>query len=151
MDKTRRRYLKAQGKAEVQRRSAELRATMKAANPADYSDSAWARNYKHSTELERWLRKELPVIHAAELHAKFLIWDRSAQWQPYRGGYIQCEICESVVPSWLPRRWFCWTGCACGNISYRMILWWRRARVRQPAATSAVKLIGRGATPQAKK
>jgi hypothetical protein len=144
VDKQRQRELKAKGKAEVERRSAELRAATLAANPARVTDENWATNYKRGTELERWLRAELPVLHAEEFAEKFVAWDRQTTWTPAHGLYVQCELCGSAVPSLVPRKLFYWQGCACGNIKYRMILWWRWAKVQQPQAMSAVKLIGKG-------
>lgn len=138
MDAERKRQLKALGKAEVERRSAELRASLAEANPAPPGSDAWAAQYRTSTERERWLRKELPVLHRGELESQFVVVEDDG------GGYVLCKSCGSAVPSAVPRRWFYGASCACGNIRWRCVLGWRRAFVRDPQALVPVKLIGRG-------
>lgn len=144
MDQRRRQELKALGKAEVKRRSAELRAAMSDANPLEPGDPGWSANHRRGTERERWLRDKLPVLHKKDVAAMFTVWDQRDQWVAHVGLYLQCETCGSVVPSALPRRWFYWAGCACGNVRWRCILGWRRVAVRDRGALVAVKLIGKG-------
>jgi len=52
MDNERRKQLKALGKAEVARRSAEIEAALKAANPVAYGDERWGKNFKRGMRRE---------------------------------------------------------------------------------------------------
>lgn len=144
MDPARKRELKALGKAEVKRRSAELRAALDEANPARPGDADFARNHRSGTERGRWLRNTLPTLHRAELEAGFVVMPVSGTWSPHPEGYVQCTHCGSAMPSMLPpRRRFYWSSCACGNLRWRVLLFWRRARVRDREAVLPVKLIAR--------
>jgi len=138
MDEERKRKLKALGKAEVERRSAELRAALDEANPARPGEDAWSSHYRTGTERERWLRNKLPILHRSELESQFVALEDA------EAGYLLCKVCGSAVPAAVPRRWFYWASCACGNIRWRCLLGWRRAFVRDPGSVVAVKLIGRG-------
>lgn len=145
MDAERKRQLKALGKAEVERRSAELRATLDEANLAPPGSDAWAARYRTGTERERWLRATLPTLRRGELESLFVVLEEDgAGWVPRLGGYVLCKACGSAAPSALPRRWFYWTSCECGNIRWRCLLGWRKAFVRDPQSLVPVKLIGRG-------
>jgi hypothetical protein len=145
MNAERRRQLKAVGKAEVERRSAELRAAVTASNPAPIGSDEWVRGYRAGTQRERWLRSKLPVLHRDALETAFLVSrDVGAGWIPHVGGYVRCLRCGSAAPSALPRRWFYWAGCACGNVRWRCVLFWRRGVVADPESVEPVKLIGRG-------
>lgn len=145
MDKARRRELKALGKAEVARRSAAVHDALREANPAAPGDPEWSDNYRRGVERERWLRKTLPLLGYAELHERFVVREDVGEgWIPHVGGYLLCTDCGCATPSAMPRRLFYWRSCACGNVRWRMILWWRRCRVRHPEKLVPVKLVGRG-------
>jgi hypothetical protein len=145
MDAERRRQLKAAGKAEVERRSAELRAALTSANSVPVGSDAWAEGYRTGTKRERRLRSSLPVLHRDAVEAAFVVsQDVGAGWAPHVGAYVRCLSCGSVAPAALPRRWFYWAGCACGNIRWRRVLFWRRGVVARPELVEPVKLIGKG-------
>jgi hypothetical protein len=145
MDESRRRELKKRGKAAVERQSDEIRAAMKAANPAALSDPRWGERYKQGVLREKWLRKELPVLHKRQLEEWFVVLPNgSAGWRPHLGGYVVCQWCGSAAPTAIPRRLFYWRSCECGNIRWRCIGPWQRVTVLRPELTSPVTLIGKG-------
>jgi hypothetical protein len=144
MDPERRRQLKRAGKAEVERRSAELNAAMSASNPAPVGSEEWGRGYKSGTERERWLRVKLPVLHRPQLESLFVVLPQAgAGWVAHPGGYVQCLKCGSAVPSAMPRRLFYWSGCACGNIRWRWLFFRGRATVADAKAVVPVTLVGK--------
>ena len=63
MDAERKRELKALGKAEVARQSAELQGRLAAANAAPVGSNAWMAGYRRDTQREKWLKKRLPILH----------------------------------------------------------------------------------------
>lgn len=146
MDKERKRELKKQGKAEVSRTSAELRAALKVANPVEPGQPGWSENYKSGLLKEKALVHDLPLMHADEVERRFVVVPNgSAGWRPYPGSYVQCTICKSVSPSVVPQnRWFYWKNCECGNIKWRCLGSSRSATVQHPEKIQSVKLIGRG-------
>ena len=145
MDAERRRQLKAAGKAEVERRSAELQAALTAANPAPIGSDEWAQRYKVGTEREQWLLSKLPILDRATLDSMFVVSpDVSAGWVPHPDGYLRCLKCGSAAPSVLPRRWFYWASCACGNIRWRCVLFLGRGVIDDTESVETVKLIGKG-------
>ena len=145
MDAERKRQLKKLGKAEVQRRSAELDAALRESNPAPIGSDEWAENYRVATLRERRLRRDLPVLHRKTLHERFVVIPLDDPGgQGHLGRYLLCQNCGSAVPATVRRRWFFWAGCACGNIRWRCVLFWRRGTVDDPDAAWPVKLIGRG-------
>ena len=145
MDRERKRQLKAAGKAEVQRRSAELYAAMDAANPAQPGDAHWAENYRQGRENKRWLMAGLPTLRRAQWEPLFVALPYEAnRWIPVVGGYLQCQGCGSVAPVALPWRFFYWSNCECGNVRWRCLLGWRRLRVRDAHSIAPVKMIGKG-------
>jgi hypothetical protein len=149
MDAARRRELKRLGKAEVERRSAEVNAALALANPASAGSDEWARGYRDGVYRERWLKRKLPILHHRELQRLFVVQGTSdSGWTPYPGGYILCALCGSAVPSYLPWRVFYWKACACGNIRWRQILGWRRGRAEDPTNVVPISLIGRAKAPQ---
>jgi hypothetical protein len=145
MDEKRRRELKALGKAEVARQSAELWTALHEANAAAPGDANWSANYRRGVERERWLRKTLPVLAPTMLRKLFVVREEvGLGWVPHIGGYLLCTGCGYATPSALPRRMLYWRSCGCGNVKWRMILGWRRCRVTHPERLTRVKLIGRG-------
>lgn len=145
VDKQRRRELKALGKAEVARRSAAVRAALREANPAELGDPEWSGNYRRGVERERWLRESLPFLDPGLLHKLFVVReDVGAGWVPHIGGYLLCTSCGYAMPSALPRRMLFWRACGCGNVRWRMLLWWRRCKVKHPERLAPIKLTGRG-------
>ena len=144
MDAEQKRALKKLGKAEVERRSAELRAALEEANPGGAASEDWASGYRDGVERERWLKKALPILSRAQLEELFVVLpDNRPGWVPHPGGYILCAICGSAVPSVLPRRLFYWRSCVCGNIKWRCLLGFGRGSAREPDAIVSVKLLGR--------
>lgn len=145
MDADRKRELKQRGKAEVARRSSELRAELSAANPAPIGSDDWAKNYRTGTEREKWLRKKLPILHRDRLNSLFVVrTDVGAGWMPHLGGYLLCNICGSAVPSAIRNRLFYWSDCACRNMKWRCILGRCKSTIRDEQALVPIKLIGRG-------
>lgn len=145
MDSARKKLLKALGKAEVARSSAEIHAALKAANPVSLGDKQWSENYKRGTLREKWLKRKLPLLHAKKLQEFFVVVPNgSAGWQPHRGGYVQCQRCGSAAPSAIHKRWLYWASCQCGNIRFRCIGPWKKVSVVNPELVIPVKLIGRG-------
>lgn len=146
MDKERKKQLKKLGKAEVERRSQELKDQLKAANPAELSDAdAWMANYKTGTRREQWLRKKLPTLHKKRLEELFVVHPcNSSGWLPDEGNYLQCEGCGSAVPSVSRARLIKYTGCRCRNIIYWRFFRWHCWRIRRRERVIPVKLIGRG-------
>src|SRR5258706_15993453 len=103
MDANRKRELKQLGKAEVNRRSSELRAELSEANPAPIGSDDWAKNYRTGTDREKWLRKKLPTLHRDRLNSLFVVrTDVGVGWIPHVGGYLLCSSCGSAVPSAIP-------------------------------------------------
>jgi hypothetical protein len=146
MDLKRRRDLKKLGKREVERRSAELREVLRAANPSPLRSDEWARGYKIGTERDRWLRKKLPLLNRDEVISMFVVLSQDDPgWIAHSGstGYVLCGKCGSAAPSVLPKSWFYWARCECGNIRLRRILFWERIFVREPSELTPLKLIGR--------
>ena len=145
MDSSRKKQLKALGKAEVARSSAEIRAALKAANPVSPGDEGWAENYKRGTLHEKWLQRKLPLLHAKELEQLFVVVPNgSAGWQPHLGGYVQCQRCGSAAPSAINKRLVYWASCQCRNIRFRCVGPWKKISVSSPELLIPVKLIGRG-------
>ncbi|MCG8095389.1 MAG: hypothetical protein JAZ17_17515 [Candidatus Thiodiazotropha endolucinida] len=145
MDKERKRKLKKLGKDEVQRRSDELHARLNEANPLDPGEPGWAENYKRGTERERWLKKKLPTLHQPRLEKLFVVREYdNVGWAPHKGGYIQCQICGSAVPSVRPNRFIDYTGCKCKNIFWWKFLKWGSSSIKFPEKIAPVKLTGRG-------
>jgi hypothetical protein len=145
MDKERRRHLKSLGKKEVARQSAAVWDALHEANPAEPGDPGWSKNYRRGIERERWLRKELPLLQPKKLNELFVVReDVGSGWIPHIGGYLMCTTCGSASPSALPRRLMYWHSCACGNIRWRMLLWWRHCYIKHPEKLVPVKLTGRG-------
>jgi hypothetical protein len=145
MDRLRKKQLKALGKAEVARSSAEIHAALKTSNPVPFSDERWSENYKRATLREKWLIRKSPLLHAKRLEELFIVVpNTSAGWQPHRGGYVQCQRCGSAVPSATRRGWLYWASCQCGNIRFRRIGPWKKVSVAIPELVIPVKLIGRG-------
>ena len=144
MDAERKRTLKALGKAEVERRSAELHSSLSAANPAPIGSDEWATGYKTGTNRERWLRRRLPVLHEKRLAELFVTLPVDGTgWVPNMDDYIRCRKCGSAAPSFLPQRFFYWASCACGNIRYRCLGFWRSATITNADETEVVRLIGK--------
>jgi hypothetical protein len=145
MDAERKRQLKALGKAEVERQSAELQATLSAANPAPIGSDEWAKNYKTGTLREKWVRETLPILRKKKLDKLFVV-------LPVTGAgvteavdlFVQCRHCSSVGPSLPPKRFFYWGSCDCGNVKWRCFWRWRKRIVQQPFSLDPVKLIGKG-------
>ena len=145
MDRDRKKQLKKLGKAEVQRRSDELHAKLHEANPLDPGEPGWADNYKRGTERDRWLKKKLPTLHQPKLEKLFVVraYD-NAGWVPHKGGYLQCQICGSAVPSVRHKRLIDFTGCKCRNIFWWHFLIWGHSNIKYPEKVVIVKLTGRG-------
>jgi hypothetical protein len=144
MDAERKRQLKARGKAEVERRSAELRKVLAAANPASIDSVEWGANYKKGVERERWLRERLPLLDSKQLQELFVILpNENDGWHAHIGSYVVCQRCGSAVPAALPRRLFYWAGCECKNVRWRCILFWQRVFVSDPSVVIPVKLVGK--------
>jgi hypothetical protein len=145
MDTERKRQLKAQGKAEVERRSAQLKEAMRAANPARIGSDEWAKNYKAGTLREKELKKVLPILHKRELERQFAILPvEGLGIGPLVGLYLQCRRCGSVLPSAIPKRFFYWGACECGNVKWRILWRWNWNSVSDPSLLVPVKLIGKG-------
>lgn len=146
MDKEQKRALKKQGKAEVARVSAELRAAIKAANPHQPGEPGWSESYRQGVLKERALVHDLPLMHASEVERSYVVIPNgSAGWRPHPGGYVECEICHSVSPSFIPpNRWLYWKSCECGNISWLCLGPSRQVKVKQPDRVRPVKLLGKG-------
>jgi hypothetical protein len=145
MEPERKRQLKAAGKAEVQRRSAELRAALDAANPLRPGEPGWAQNYKVGTRRGRWLRARQPTLWRSQWEPWFVLRpDTGNRWIAHPGAYVQCLGCGTVAPSALRWHWFYWARCECGNLRWRCLLGWRRLRLRDAGSLAAVRLIGRG-------
>lgn len=146
MDQQRKKKLKKMGKAEVARQSAEVWQALKAANPVDPGDDAWAGNYKRGLLREKWLRDELPLLNSRQVEEWFVVLpNASAGWKPHAKGFVLCGNCGSVSPSAAPKRRFIyWTSCECGNIKWRCIGPWRNVSVARPESVVPVKLIGKG-------
>jgi hypothetical protein len=145
MDRVRRQELKKLGKAEVARQSAEIRAALKAANPATPGDGNWSQNYRQGTQREQWLQKKFPLLHKRKLDTLFVVLPNgSAGWRPHIGGYVVCQKCGSASPTAISKRFIYWASCECGNIKWRCIGPWRRVTVSQPDLVFPVKLIGKG-------
>lgn len=145
MDAEHKKALKRLGKAEVERRSSQLRAQLAESNPAPAGSDAWARNYRTGTDRERWLRRALPTLNQQRVTELFVVSPiTDPGWRPHPGAYVRCNGCGSVAPVIIPRRPFYWGACACGNVKLRAIGPWREAEVRDPSKISPVKLIGRG-------
>jgi hypothetical protein len=141
LDAERKRQLKALGKAEVERRSAELQAALDAANPAPSGSDEWGKGYRKATLRERWLRKKLPIIHKKRLEKLFVVVPESGgDWAPY----MQCKHCGSVAPTETPRRLIYWGSCRCGNIKVRRLWFWHKSTIQDPSRVFYVKLIGKG-------
>ena len=144
MDAEQKRALKRLGKAEVERRSSELRAALQESNPGGPGSDEWARGYRHGVERERWLQKTLPILSRAQLEELFVVLiDDRPGWVPHAGGYVICAICGSAAPSFMRWKLFYWRSCACGNIRWRCLLGWCRGTAREPDAVVSAKLLGR--------
>jgi len=145
MDRDRRKQLKAIGKAEVERRSEELKRALEVANRSPIGSDAWAAGYAAGTHREQWLRRKTPVLHQKKLHELFVVRPEHGNgWGPYPGGYVLCLTCGSAVPSMIRRKFFYWRSCVCGNIRWRCILFfWCRVVVRDSEQLAPIKLIGR--------
>jgi hypothetical protein len=145
MDAETKRKLKKLGKAEVERRSAELRADLAEANPAPIGSDEWGERYKRGTERERWLRKKLPLLRKKRLEALFVVRREGPPGSiAGPGEYVLCTTCGSAAPTALPRKLFYWASCGCGNIRWRCLLGWRKGEIRNLQAVVPVRLIGRG-------
>ena len=144
MDAEQKRALKRLGKAEIERRSSELRAALRQANPGGTGSDEWAKGYRSGVERERWLQKALPILSRAQLEELFVVLTENRPgWFPHPGGYVICTICGSAAPSFMPWRLFYWRSCVCGNIKWRCLLGWRRGSAREPDAIVSAKLLGR--------
>jgi hypothetical protein len=89
--------------------------------------------------------QEAPGPAPRRLESLFVVVPESnAGWVPHAGGYVQCLKCGSAAPSAMPRRLFYWSGCACGNIRWRWVLFFGRAFVANPEAVVPVKLVAKG-------
>lgn len=145
MDAERKRQLKSQGKAEVERRSTQLRRAMRAANPAPIGSDEWGKNYKTGTLREKELKRILPIIHKRDLDWQFAVLPvEGLGIAPVAGLYLQCQQCGSVLPSAIPRRFFYWGACGCGNVKWRIFWRWNWNSVSDPSLLVPVKLIGKG-------
>ena len=145
VDADRKRTLRRLGKAEVERRSAGLRAELAEANPALSGSDDWGHNYKVGTERERWLRRKSPTLRKEMADALFVVRPiDDPAWIPHRGAYVRCTSCGSVAPAVVPRRLFYWRSCECKNIRLRGIGPWRWAATKNSGLLVPVKLLGRG-------
>jgi hypothetical protein len=145
MDRERRKQLKAIGKAEVQRRSVELKRAMEMANPGPIGSDAWVAGYATGTHREQWLRRKTPLLHAKKLRELFVVMpEHGAGGGPYLGGYLLCLRCDSAIPSAIRRKLLYWRSCECGNVRWRCVLfYWTRFHVADWEEVIPVKLIGR--------
>ncbi|MBT3198336.1 MAG: hypothetical protein HN350_00305 [Phycisphaerales bacterium] len=103
MDKETRKRLKNEGKAEVERRSQELRKQLRESNPVGIGNPQWAGNYKEVTLKERIYKKNRTEIYpASDVGVEFLLQSVELDWSrgylPIPGYYLQCKSCGDLVP-----------------------------------------------------
>ena len=144
MDKERKRFLKAVGKAEVQRRSDALERALRAANPAPPGSDDWAKNYRAGTLHEKKLRQKLPILPIEEVEQKYVVLRAEGEVGAYVGQYLQCMRCGSVLPAAIPKRAFYWGSCACGNVKWRVLAGWNGSRFEDLSLVRPVTLLGKG-------
>jgi len=142
----RRKQLKRAAKQELERRFNITNNAINEAVPLHSSnDPTWGKRFKLGIERERWLRKRLPLLRKPELDRLFVVAEDTHPLSSFVGGYMRCRSCESVAPTALPRtKRFYWKSCGCGNIRWRVFLWWGACKVRNQELLEPVRLIGRG-------
>ena len=155
MDIERRRQLKRQGKAEVERRSAES----KAQSEALISDMIAALSHtgvlpldpthldpdaRTRYEREQWVMALRPTIHKEQLHAEFIpLPDPAGKWKQHPLGYVMCKRCHSVLPAIPPERLFYTSSCACGNLQWRRWLWRGKFSMRDSSKALPIGIFAR--------
>ena len=143
MDKERKRQLKKQGKAEVQRVSDALHKSLQEANPLPPGAPGWADSYKLGIQREKWLKSELPVLHEPELSQLFSVRPYPNRgWLPHVGAYVQCQSCGSAIPCARKKRFFDRVRCRCKNIVWWQLFKWRKVVIKKPENVVPIKLIG---------
>jgi len=158
MDAQRRKQLKLQGKAEVERRSAQHKARSDAllpdmmaalshdgALPPDPTRLNAEQRARYEKEL--WVRKSRPTIHKRQLDSDFIpLPDTKGQWKNHALSYFMCKGCNSVLPAIPPRRPIYSSSCACGNLSWFRIFGLGKLSVREPSKLLPIALFGRAGT-----
>lgn len=155
MDIERRKQLKRQGKAEVERQSAERKAQSDAvlpdmlaalshtgtlaSDPEGLPPDALARY-----ERERWVMESRPTIHREQLNTEFVpLPDTQGKWKHHPLGYVMCKGCQSAVPAIPPQRLYYSSRCACGNLRWRRWFGQGQLWVQQLSKALPIGLFGR--------
>lgn len=134
MDIARRKELKRQGKAEVERRSALRKAESEAVLPDMLAALSHTGGFPENPDLleadararyerEQWVVQARPTVHREQLNAEFIpLPDTAGKWQHHLLGYVMCKGCQSALPAIPPKRLFYASSCACGNLRCRRLL-----------------------------
>jgi hypothetical protein len=158
MTPDRRKQLKREGKAEVERRSRARKAEseallpdmMAALNhpgtlPVDLSSLSPDQASRAKREL--WIVTERPVLHREQLHREFVpLPDTANKWSNHPFSYLLCKACGSAVPQHPKRRLFAKAYCQCRNVLQLQLLGHHRIRVEKRLLAMPVAIFGR-ATP----
>jgi hypothetical protein len=155
MDIERRKQLKKQGKAQVERDSAERKARSQAVLPdmlAALSHSGvlpespdhLAPDARARFEKERWIAESRPTIHREQLLTEFVpLLDAAGKWTQHLLAYVMCKGCQSAVPLIPPHRLLYRSSCACGNLRWKRFLGYGRLAIRDPNFALPIALFGR--------
>lgn len=116
MDAERRKQLKREGKALLERRSREVQEDLAATNPAEFASDEYVRNEIEIRQKERAIRRVASSVPRAEIERHFVL--RIITDELSRGflvsdnAFLLCQRCSEVLPS-AP---ICPMACSCGNL-----------------------------------
>ncbi|MDR3478380.1 MAG: hypothetical protein P4M14_10155 [Gammaproteobacteria bacterium] len=96
MDKDRKRYLKKLGSKLVKERSEQLQKIMQESNPADVSDSQWAKNYKEINSLQKKYNNNRSEVYTKDSEgldfiAHAIEMNLSKEYIPIQTYYLHCK------------------------------------------------------------
>ncbi|WP_137720001.1 hypothetical protein [Methylobacillus flagellatus] len=155
MSPERRRELKLQGKAEVERQSTVRKAQSEAMLPDMLA--AIGHTGHPPTDLakvtaeqlarakrEAWITTKKPIIHRDQLHSEFIpLPDPKLKWQGHPFSYRMCKACGSVLPAIPVFALLHLSSCRCGNLRYVQVLGFKWQLVRKNSMVLPIALFGR--------
>jgi hypothetical protein len=101
----------------------------------------WSIGYRIAYRNEAWLHRSRPILSASQIEKLFVILPSYGSRRD-AGPYVVCR-CGFAAPVSMPRRVFYWSSCACGNIRWRCILWWRKGTIQNWELVFPAKLVAR--------
>jgi hypothetical protein len=157
----RRRQLKREGKAEIERRTQarkdesesllhDMKAALSHSGDVPTEFSCLSEEQRLRATRERWIISERPVLHRQQLYGEFVhLPDTAQKWLDHPLSYLLCKVCSSAIPSQPKLRLFGLSGCRCGNLRRRHILGITRLRIAEESMVVLVAIFGRASPASA--